>query len=279
MTVIVSNETTPNSTPTSTMTAMTNNLTNDNSLPLQPNASTTNATAHNSNTIQTQNHNGIANMNSFNQKSKQQSPLRTISITMTASLPSISSAFSMLSPSSPKSTLKYYNSNTINNNKNKINTDTNSSTMVVANNCTNVENLKLQNNVPASPSSPIIDSATENQQQQQQQNQSNLTTTTTKTDSNLIEQTNITKNTSTNCLSTALEEQMRLTRELEERRFRAEEERKRLEQERIAAEQEQRRALERANLEKEEKERMVCIFSEIFSLYYLLICFKKFLIY
>ena len=57
--------------------------------------------------------------------------------------------------------------------------------------------------------------------------------------------------------NTALEDQQRITRELEERRFRAEEERKRLELERIAAEQEQRRALERANMEKEEKQRMV----------------------
>jgi len=54
----------------------------------------------------------------------------------------------------------------------------------------------------------------------------------------------------------ALEDQMRLTRDLEERRHRAEEERKRLEIERIEAEHEQKRALERANAEKEERERM-----------------------
>ena len=49
-----------------------------------------------------------------------------------------------------------------------------------------------------------------------------------------------------------------MTKDLEERRHRAEEDRKRLEQERIAAEEEQRRALERANYEKEAKEKMVC---------------------
>jgi radixin len=55
----------------------------------------------------------------------------------------------------------------------------------------------------------------------------------------------------------ALEVQQQLTRDLEDRRQRAEEDRKRLEIERLQAEEEQRRALERANLEKEEKERMV----------------------
>ena len=60
--------------------------------------------------------------------------------------------------------------------------------------------------------------------------------------------------------NTALEDQQRITRDLEERRYRAEEERKRLELERVAAEQEQRRALERANMEKEEKQRMVSQF-------------------
>lgn len=54
----------------------------------------------------------------------------------------------------------------------------------------------------------------------------------------------------------ALEDQQRLTKDLEERRHRAEEERKRLELERHAAEEEQRRALERANIEKEAKEKM-----------------------
>jgi len=54
----------------------------------------------------------------------------------------------------------------------------------------------------------------------------------------------------------ALEDQIRMTKELEERRYRADEERKKLEMERVAAEMEQKRALERANLEKEEKERM-----------------------
>lgn len=49
------------------------------------------------------------------------------------------------------------------------------------------------------------------------------------------------------------------TRELEERRHRAEEERKKLEMERIAAELEQKRAMEKVNIEKEEKERMVII--------------------
>lgn len=55
---------------------------------------------------------------------------------------------------------------------------------------------------------------------------------------------------------------MRLTKELEERRHKAEEERKKLEMERVAAELEQKRAMDRANLEKEEKERMVipCLF-------------------
>jgi hypothetical protein len=48
-----------------------------------------------------------------------------------------------------------------------------------------------------------------------------------------------------------------LTKELEERRQKADEERKRLEIERIGAEEEQKRAMERANIEKEEKERMV----------------------
>jgi len=55
----------------------------------------------------------------------------------------------------------------------------------------------------------------------------------------------------------ALEAQQQLTRELEERRQRAEEERKRLELERMAAEEEQRRAMERAHIEKEERERML----------------------
>lgn len=53
---------------------------------------------------------------------------------------------------------------------------------------------------------------------------------------------------------------MRLTKELEERRHRADEERKKLEMERVAAELEQKRALEKAHLEKEEKERMVSLF-------------------
>jgi hypothetical protein len=57
----------------------------------------------------------------------------------------------------------------------------------------------------------------------------------------------------------ALEAQQQLTRELEERRQRAEEERKRLELERMAAEEEQRRAMERAHIEKEERERMVSV--------------------
>jgi hypothetical protein len=50
-----------------------------------------------------------------------------------------------------------------------------------------------------------------------------------------------------------------LTKELEERRHKADEERKRLELERIAAEKEQKKALERVHIEKEEKERMVII--------------------
>ena len=58
----------------------------------------------------------------------------------------------------------------------------------------------------------------------------------------------------------ALEEQIRLTKEIEDRRHKADEERKKLEMERLAAELEQKRAMERANLEKEEKERMVCVF-------------------
>ena len=62
------------------------------------------------------------------------------------------------------------------------------------------------------------------------------------------------------CFDLALEEQTQLTRELEEKRKRAEEDRIRLEQERIAAEEEQRRALEKANMEKEERERMVIFF-------------------
>lgn len=59
------------------------------------------------------------------------------------------------------------------------------------------------------------------------------------------------------CFDLALEEQTQLTRELEEKRKRAEEDRIRLEQERVAAEEEQKRAMEKANLEKEERERMV----------------------
>ncbi len=55
----------------------------------------------------------------------------------------------------------------------------------------------------------------------------------------------------------ALEEQTKLTRELEERRQVAEEERKKLELERITAEEEQKRALERAQIEIEEKQKMV----------------------
>jgi len=55
----------------------------------------------------------------------------------------------------------------------------------------------------------------------------------------------------------ALEEQMHMTKELEERRSRAEEERKRLEKERIEAE---KRASEIADLAKDEKDRMVCCF-------------------
>lgn len=66
----------------------------------------------------------------------------------------------------------------------------------------------------------------------------------------------------------ALEEQQRLTRELEDRRHRAEEDRKRLEEERRSAEEEQRRALERANIEKEAKERMVCKCIFFFVLFY-----------
>lgn len=55
----------------------------------------------------------------------------------------------------------------------------------------------------------------------------------------------------------ALEEQTKLTRELEERRQAADDERKRLEAERRAAEDEQKRAMERAQIEIEEKQKMV----------------------
>lgn len=55
----------------------------------------------------------------------------------------------------------------------------------------------------------------------------------------------------------ALEEQSKLTKDLEDRRATAEEERKRLEQERITAEEEQKRALERAQIEIEEKQKMM----------------------
>ena len=64
----------------------------------------------------------------------------------------------------------------------------------------------------------------------------------------------------------ALEEQTKLTKDLEERRHKAEKERKRLEQERIIAEQEQKRAMERPNIEKEEKQRMVRLNFIIFLL-------------
>jgi len=77
----------------------------------------------------------------------------------------------------------------------------------------------------------------------------------------------------------ALEEQTRLTRDLEERRHKAEEERKKLELERIEAEKEQKRALERANMEKEEKHRMVIItniLSRLHSIY--LGCKNKFML-
>lgn len=55
----------------------------------------------------------------------------------------------------------------------------------------------------------------------------------------------------------ALEEQTKLTKDLEERRQNAEEERKRLETERMAAEEEQKRAMERAQIEIEEKQKMM----------------------
>lgn len=55
----------------------------------------------------------------------------------------------------------------------------------------------------------------------------------------------------------ALEEQTKLTRELEERRQIAEDERKKLEAERRAAEEEQKRAMERAQIEIEEKQKMM----------------------
>ena len=79
-------------------------------------------------------------------------------------------------------------------------------------------------------------------------------------------------------LKKALEDQQRLTKDLEERRHRAEEDRKRLEHERHAAEEEQRRALERANIEKEAKEKMVKLFCFTApSLLYFLIFFIKIL--
>lgn len=59
----------------------------------------------------------------------------------------------------------------------------------------------------------------------------------------------------------ALEEQTKLTKDLEDRRHTAEEERKKLEQERILAEEEQKRALERAHIEIEEKQKMVINYS------------------
>ena len=74
---------------------------------------------------------------------------------------------------------------------------------------------------------------------------------------------------------TALEKQQNLTRELEDRRQRADEERRRLEIERIAAEEEQRRAMERANIEKEERERMVCLILKNYFIKTLLIKHKK----
>lgn len=55
----------------------------------------------------------------------------------------------------------------------------------------------------------------------------------------------------------ALEEQTKLTRELEERRQAADDERKKLEAERRAAEDEQKRAMERAQIEIEEKQKMM----------------------
>lgn len=61
----------------------------------------------------------------------------------------------------------------------------------------------------------------------------------------------------------ALEEQTKLTRELEERRQTAEEERKKLEAERRAAEEEQKRAMERAQIEIEEKQKMVSVIGVI----------------
>jgi hypothetical protein len=69
----------------------------------------------------------------------------------------------------------------------------------------------------------------------------------------------------------ALEEQMHMTKELEERRSRAEEERKRLEKERIEAE---KRASEIADLAKDEKDRMVSLFKYIYK-YFLTNIFSK----
>jgi len=66
-----------------------------------------------------------------------------------------------------------------------------------------------------------------------------------------------------------LEEQTKLTRELEERRQVAEEERKKLELERITAEEEQKRALERAQIEIEEKQKMVTIEMILKAAFYL----------
>jgi len=55
----------------------------------------------------------------------------------------------------------------------------------------------------------------------------------------------------------ALEEQTKLTKDLEERRQNAEDERMKLERERLEAEDEQKRALERAQIEIEEKQKMM----------------------
>lgn len=55
----------------------------------------------------------------------------------------------------------------------------------------------------------------------------------------------------------ALEEQKKFTQDLEERRQNAEEARKRLEAERLAAEEEQKKAMDRAQLESEEKQKIM----------------------
>ena len=77
--------------------------------------------------------------------------------------------------------------------------------------------------------------------------------------------TNCDKSNNYNVDKIALEDQMRLTKDLEERRHRADEERKKLEMERVAAELEQKRAMERANIEKEERERMVSFYFLLFN--------------